>query len=61
MICEIIVHLLVITQNNKRCMVEALKFKKNTDIFQVSAQAALRSISPLYPNYEFTNSAAGIR
>jgi len=38
-----------------------IKIKKNTDIFQVPAQADLRSTSPLYPNYEFTNSAAGIR
>jgi len=34
-ICEIIVSLLVIVQNNKRCTVQILKFKKWGDIWKV--------------------------
>jgi len=32
-ICEIIVHLLVIVQNNKRCTVQRNKFYSNSDIY----------------------------
>jgi len=39
-----------------------IKIKKlQIGTFQVSAQADLRSTSLIYPNYEFTNSAAGTR
>jgi hypothetical protein len=41
--CEIIVHLLVIGQNNKRCMVHILKLKKKSKILLTGARRAVES------------------
>jgi hypothetical protein len=49
-ICEIILHLLAIVQNNKRCTVHVLKFKKKIKILLTGVRLAVATVaSPPLP------------